>query len=463
MDKICEFCMASRPVVYCKSDAAHLCLSCDARIHSANALSGRHSRTLLCESCRYRRAYIRCSTHQIFMCRGCDRSQHQISSQHEKQEIRSYMGCPSAKDLAALWGFDLNELEDSTLQDQFVSTESEVGSSSHKTKAFYNGKRQENRCLILQQILALRRLQLTVDGKNLSLMRRQEETEISASKYDNAWKCEHSLDQHLQRSLGLGSDLQQMENSNQDLNVESYSLQFSLLDQMNSSSTVGNSLQGDAFWQCKSPVQSGQLWSQNMQDLGVCEELGYLDDMSIPDVDLTFRNFEELFGGEQEPAGTLLVDDKDAPCSSMEKDTSADGSDNNVYERPKEDFSVGSSAYITQSAQVEDIDPPQRAHYVSRCRDVPCSIQPSYSTLSFSHSRLGGESSGTDYKENKHPPISFGKKPSSNLTNKGDEQLESKENARRIYKEKKARRHEKQVQYASRKARANEVGRRLIS
>lgn len=72
-----------------------------------------------------------------------------------------------------------------------------------------------------------------------------------------------------------------------------------------------------------------------MQDLGVCEELGYLDDMSIPDVDLTFRNFEELFGGEQEPAGTLLVDDKDVPCSSVEKDTSVDGSDN-VYEKPIE-------------------------------------------------------------------------------------------------------------------------------
>lgn len=122
MDKVCEFCVASRPVVYCKSDAAHLCLSCDAKIHSANALSGRHSRTLLCESCRYRRAYVRCSTHQIFMCRGCDRSQHEISSQHKKQEIRSYVGCPSAKELAALWGFDLIELEGGSLQDQFVST-----------------------------------------------------------------------------------------------------------------------------------------------------------------------------------------------------------------------------------------------------------------------------------------------------------------------------------------------------
>lgn len=43
-----------------------------------------------------------------------------------------------------------------------------------------------------------------------------------------------------------------------------------------------------------------QIWLQNMQDLGVCDEVQCLDDVNIPDVDLTFRNFEELFGGEQE-------------------------------------------------------------------------------------------------------------------------------------------------------------------
>lgn len=31
------------------------------------------------------------------------------------------MGCPSAKDFAALWGFELNEIENSATQDQFDS------------------------------------------------------------------------------------------------------------------------------------------------------------------------------------------------------------------------------------------------------------------------------------------------------------------------------------------------------
>lgn len=43
-----------------------------------------------------------------------------------------------------------------------------------------------------------------------------------------------------------------------------------------------------------------QIWLQNMQDLGVCEEVGScLYDVKIPDVDATFRNFEEVFGDDK--------------------------------------------------------------------------------------------------------------------------------------------------------------------
>lgn len=69
-----------------------------------------------------------------------------------------------------------------------------------------------------------------------------------------------------------------------------------------------------------------QLWSQNIQDLGICEELVCQDDFNIPDVDLTFQNFEELFGGDQDPI-RVMHGDEDVSFSSLEKDMSVDKSD----------------------------------------------------------------------------------------------------------------------------------------
>ncbi|KAK1380745.1 B box-type domain-containing protein [Heracleum sosnowskyi] len=363
MDKVCEYCKVLRPIVYCKADSANLCLRCDAKIHSANALSNKHSRTLLCESCRSHWAYVQCSNHQMFMCRRCDRSKHNVSSQHQRRLISSYLGCPSAMDLAALWGFDLGALNFGH-QDQFPSTscvsvdtgtvschallhspsqtigspvlsrmehltsrtsaEQKVGLKSKHSKAFLKGKQEKSNCLILQQILDLRRLQCS-DGSNCSsFILCQEQTDVSSLEDSQNWKLQNSLDQQFQDSPGLDSELQQIGSPNEDLDVDSFPLSFSQLDHLTSSSIGETTLQGDAIWQCKSPYQSGQLWSTTMQDLGVCEELGYLDEQSMPDIDLTFRNFEELFGGgEQEPT-QALVNDLSLRCTTLEKDIPSD-------------------------------------------------------------------------------------------------------------------------------------------
>lgn len=47
----CELCKNTARV-YCESDEARLCWSCDARVHSANFLVARHVRNLLCHSCQ---------------------------------------------------------------------------------------------------------------------------------------------------------------------------------------------------------------------------------------------------------------------------------------------------------------------------------------------------------------------------------------------------------------------------
>lgn len=49
--KKCELCKSAARV-FCDSDQANLCWECDARVHSANFLVAKHTRTLLCQSCQ---------------------------------------------------------------------------------------------------------------------------------------------------------------------------------------------------------------------------------------------------------------------------------------------------------------------------------------------------------------------------------------------------------------------------
>lgn len=49
--KKCELCK-SVARLYCDSDEAILCWDCDSRVHAANFLAAKHSRTLLCNTCQ---------------------------------------------------------------------------------------------------------------------------------------------------------------------------------------------------------------------------------------------------------------------------------------------------------------------------------------------------------------------------------------------------------------------------
>lgn len=108
MDESCEFCCQQRSVVYCGSDAAFLCLSCDRNIHSANALSKRHSRTLVCDQCHREPAVVRCLEEEVSLCQNCKCSGHTVppsSLDHKRQAIDCYSGCPSAAEFSRIWSF----------------------------------------------------------------------------------------------------------------------------------------------------------------------------------------------------------------------------------------------------------------------------------------------------------------------------------------------------------------------
>ncbi|KVI10620.1 Zinc finger, B-box [Cynara cardunculus var. scolymus] len=105
----CDHCGEARSMVYCRSDAAYLCLSCDRIVHSANALSKRHSRTLVCDRCNSQPAVVRCIEEKVSLCQNCDWVGHNGSSlgstTHSRQTLNCYSGCPSAVELSSIWSF----------------------------------------------------------------------------------------------------------------------------------------------------------------------------------------------------------------------------------------------------------------------------------------------------------------------------------------------------------------------
>ncbi|CAN1138189.1 Putative zinc finger protein At1g68190 [Linum perenne] len=354
MDKFCEFCTQLRAVVFCKADLAYLCLACDTKVHSANALSSRHLRSVLCDSCRLQSASVQCLNHKVFLCHDCERSSiHELCAPDQKREVSSYMGSPSAKDFAVLWGLRLDELHKRAADTQLCSTsagpvassfgfsgrqtqgssriskkkscsalksgeESDVISSSYLTKVSAKVEMKQETSFILQQIKDLGNLQLAeVDGTG-SVPR-------SSSRPDIIKKFKNRYD-HLQEHQDFGSGIQSsITIAPPEVKVDLVS-SFSIPESLPLTSTAANGLLGESFWHCKSPFQNSQLWSQTMQDLGICEDV-CCDDLNIPDVDISFRNFEELFGGDQEPIREM-IDEKDASSSSLEKKMSLDKSNN---------------------------------------------------------------------------------------------------------------------------------------
>lgn len=139
MGYTCEFCGQQRSIVYCRSDAACLCLSCDRNVHSANALSQRHSRTLVCERCNSQPAIFRCVEERVSLCQNCDWMAHASSttgSTHKRQALSCYTGCPSAVELSTIWSFllDVPSVGDSTCEQGMGSmsiTDRPPGDSQH--------------------------------------------------------------------------------------------------------------------------------------------------------------------------------------------------------------------------------------------------------------------------------------------------------------------------------------------
>ncbi|KAF5449270.1 hypothetical protein F2P56_029734 [Juglans regia] len=108
----CDFCTEQLAVLYCRADSAKLCLFCDQHVHSANLLSQKHMRSQICDNCSSEPVSVRCATDNLVLCQECDWDAHgscSLSASHDRDPVEGFSGCPSALELASLWGIDLQD------------------------------------------------------------------------------------------------------------------------------------------------------------------------------------------------------------------------------------------------------------------------------------------------------------------------------------------------------------------
>ncbi|KAL5552534.1 hypothetical protein UlMin_039935 [Ulmus minor] len=108
----CDYCSDQVAVLYCRADSAKLCLFCDQLVHSANLLSRKHLRSQICDNCGCEPVSVRCSTENLLLCQECDWDSHgscSVSASHDRSSVDGFSGCPSALQLASVWGFNFED------------------------------------------------------------------------------------------------------------------------------------------------------------------------------------------------------------------------------------------------------------------------------------------------------------------------------------------------------------------
>ncbi|KAJ6790592.1 zinc finger protein CONSTANS-LIKE 9-like [Iris pallida] len=387
MGSLCDFCGEQRSMVYCRSDAARLCLSCDRNVHSANALSSRHSRTLLCDRCFSQPAIARCIEENISLCHNCDWNGHNDSSAsgHKRQAINCYSGCPSAAELSRIWSFvtEFPQINDS-------NCEEEMGLMS-----------------------------------------------ISENYVSTCWGAPGN-------------------SSNGDLAMND-------LNNMNKNSPWIGSSSSSAVnaMACSANQQTGSLESTTpklcgteMKNPGICKN-DFFEDFTVDDVDLTFENYEELFGGSHDNSKQLFddteIDDSffdikemSAGNSNCQGEFGAEASSSRHVKSIQPACSNAVSADSMKSNPSNKADP-----------SVCFPARKAYSSVSLSFSGLTGESSAGDHEMSSvmltgEPPWF----PTGNECSSFP--AANRDSAVMRYKEKKKnRKFDKKIRYESRKARAD--------
>jgi hypothetical protein len=91
--KLCDSCKSVKATLFCRSDSAFLCITCDSNIHAANKLASRHHRVSLCEVCEQAPAHVTCKADAAALCVSCDHDIHSanpLARRHERIPLTTF-------------------------------------------------------------------------------------------------------------------------------------------------------------------------------------------------------------------------------------------------------------------------------------------------------------------------------------------------------------------------------------
>ncbi|MCO5561330.1 hypothetical protein L7F22_014951 [Adiantum nelumboides] len=389
MSATCDYCGDAPSTVYCAADAARLCLSCDRHVHSANAVSQRHSRTLLCDGCNLRPAFVRCLTENLSLCQSCDTDKHgssPIASHHNRLTVEYFNGCPSAAELSQIWGCELNE--SATATNPYAS--SSVGTSTTTSDSIAvapneTRDRTDGDGATVGTQHAINKHRVVDSDRDLAKFDNPVRSDSSKKSLnlnvDTLTKLPSQLaqdDNLVALTEGLEYDLKSMEQSGKQKQVVIQQLlalqrlkfedapsrllqqssgcrQSRFLDTQSSKHFTPEDSQLKAQRErhpssldCQALKQPfmDQLWCTGIQDLEICADDDLYHAFGMCEEDLKFSSYEDIFATPQDQS----FDDLVSACSSMDQSTSFSESSAPMESIPEGRLLDSQAAYVAGHA-----------------------------------------------------------------------------------------------------------------
>ncbi|KAL2464385.1 Zinc finger protein CONSTANS-LIKE 5 [Forsythia ovata] len=87
--KRCDYCKSAAALIFCTTESAFMCMTCDAKVHNV-ATSSRHELVWMCEVCEQAPASFSCKADAAALCVACDRNIHSanpLARRHERAPV----------------------------------------------------------------------------------------------------------------------------------------------------------------------------------------------------------------------------------------------------------------------------------------------------------------------------------------------------------------------------------------